>query len=103
MGRFPDEDDMGKEDRKRQVLRLLVESEFALPPAAIFRNAKLRGATFERRSVNNYLDELVEEGLVAIVDPEALEDGKIEQSETNRGYFMATEAGREAIDEFDDE
>ncbi len=101
MGRFPEDDNMGKEDRKRQVLRLLVDSGFALPPAAIFRNAKLRGATFERRSVNNYLDELVDEGLVAIVDPDALEEGKIEESESNRGYFMATDAGVEAIESFD--
>ncbi len=90
---FPDDDDMGKEDRKRQVLQLLAESGFALPPAAIFRNAKLRGATFERRSVNNYLDELVEEGLVAMVDPEALEEGRVEEADSNRGYFMATEEG----------
>ena len=49
---------MGKEERKRMVLGLLVESGLELPPAVIFDNLKRRGATFERRSVDNYLQEL---------------------------------------------
>lgn len=73
---------MGKEERKRQVLRLLVESGLSLPPAVIFYNAKKRGATFERRSVDNYLEELVEEGYV-------------EKEDTKKGYYVATEAGRD--------
>lgn len=71
---------MGKEERKRQVLGLLVESGLALPPAVIFYNSKRQGATFERRSVDNYLDELVESGFV-------------EKEDTKRGYYIATDRG----------
>ena len=77
---------MGKAERKRQVLGLLVESGLELPPAVIFHNLKRRGATFERRSVDNYLAELNEEGYVTKTD-----DAK--------GYYSATEAGRERFRE----
>jgi len=93
--------DVSKEDRVRQVLRVLVESGFALPPVAIFRNAKIRGATFERRSVNNYLDQLQEERKVKIVDPEELDNGRIVEVESKPGYYMATEEGVESIEEYD--
>lgn len=72
---------MGKEERKRMVLGLLVESGLELPPAVIFDNLKKRGATFERRSVDNYLAELREEGLV-------------ERTDESKGYNVATEKGR---------
>lgn len=90
--------DMGKEDRKEQVLRILAESGFALPPVVIFRNAKLRGAAFERRSVNNYLDELLEEGKVVRVDSKSLDRGDVVEVErSTSGYFMATEKGRDVL------
>lgn len=76
-----DEKSMGKEERKRMVLGLLVESGLELPPAVIFDNLKKRGATFERRSVDNYLSELREEGLV-------------ERTDESKGYNVATEKGR---------
>lgn len=77
-----DNDGMGKEERKRQVLSILVESGLDLPPAVIFHNCKKRGATFERRSVNNYLDELVESGYV-------------EKVPDTRGYYTATSDGQD--------
>lgn len=77
-----DSDPMGKEERKRQVLGLLVESGLALPPSVIFYNAKRRGATFERRSVDNYLDELQQEG-------------RVTKEDEKRGYYVATEKGRD--------
>jgi len=77
-----DNGSMGKEERKRQVLAVLVESGFDLPPAVIFHNCKQRGATFERRSVDNYLDELRESGYVEKV-PET------------QGYYRATSEGRD--------
>jgi len=77
-----DPSSMGKEERKRMVLGLLVESGLELPPAVIFDNLKKRGATFERRSVDNYLAELREEGLV-------------ERTDESKGYNVATEKGRE--------
>jgi len=91
---------MGKEDRKRRVLSLLVETNLALPPAVIFRNVKYRGADFERRSVNNYLSELADEGLVIKVDPKSLESGELQKvSMAKEGYFVATDAGVEFIEE----
>jgi len=74
--------DMGKEERKRQVLKLLVESGLDLPPAVIFHNCKKRGSTFERRSVDNYLGELVDEGYVERIDD-------------SKGYYRATPDGRD--------
>lgn len=76
-----DIDSMGKEERKRLVLGLLVETRLHLPPAVIFHNCKEQGATFERRSVDNYLSELRKEGLV-------------EKVPDTKGYHKATEKGR---------
>lgn len=91
---------MGKEDRKRRVLSLLVETDLALPPAVIFRNVKFRGADFERRSVNNYLGELAEEGLITKVDPKSLESGELEEVPmSDEGYFVATDRGSEYLSE----
>jgi Fe2+ or Zn2+ uptake regulation protein len=99
MNSWDNPDDMGKEDRKEMVLKLLAESGFALPPAAIFRNAKLQGATFERRSVNNYLEELAEEGLVKKIDANALNEGEIKEVDPGKsGYFIATEEGKSKIE-----
>jgi Fe2+ or Zn2+ uptake regulation protein len=73
---------MGKEERVRQVLGLLVEAELDLPPRVILHNCKQKGATFERRTVQRYLEELMEEGYVK----------KVEGTD---GYYRATEAGRD--------
>ena len=78
----PDESSsMGKEERVRQVLGLLVETELHLPPNVIFHNCKERGATFERRTVNRYLKELLKEGYV-------------ERVNSTDGFYKATEKGR---------
>lgn len=55
---------MAKEERKQQVLKLLGESGVALTPYVIFKNLKMRGATFERRTLTNYLNELLDEGRI---------------------------------------
>lgn len=82
--------DMGKEDRKRVVLEFLENSGVALPPAAVYRNIKIRGGTFEERSVKTYLRELAEEGKVLKVDPDALEEGRVVEVDlSDQGYFMA--------------
>jgi len=80
----PDGDNgsMGKEERVRRVLAVLVESGLDLPPAVIFHNCKRRGADFERRSVNNYLDELREAGYV-------------EKVADTKGYYRATSDGQD--------
>jgi len=90
---------MGKEDRKMQVLSVLVESELALPTIVIFRNAKFRGATFERNSTINYLSELYEDGLVTKVDPKKLEEREMKKIPTGQeGYYVATKAGHERLE-----
>lgn len=98
----PDGGGMGKEDRVMQVLEILANSECALPPVVIFRNAKIKGATFERRSVTNYLQELHGRGLVVKVDPESLENGNIVEIQLSEdGYYIATEEGREFLENED--
>jgi Fe2+ or Zn2+ uptake regulation protein len=93
-------EDMPKEDRKRKVLEILTDSGFALPKAAIYRNAKLRGATFARRSVDNYLEEMAQEGLVQKVDTEALDEGRLVEVDLSQaGYFIATDAGYELLND----
>lgn len=96
MNRADDNATVGKEDRKRRVLDVLIETSMALPSVVIFRNVKLQGATFERRSVNNYLRELVEEGYVRKVSPEALDRGELVDVETSeQGYYLATDRASE--------
>lgn len=73
---------MGKEERMRQVLGLLVETGLQMPPNVIFHNLKERGATFERRTVNRYLKEL-------------LERGHVERVDGTDGFYKATREGRE--------
>ena len=60
---------MGKEERKDLVLRILDESDLSLTPYVLFRNLKMRGATFERRTLGNYLTELLEEEKIEKVQP----------------------------------
>ena len=83
---------MGKDERKELVLPMLVESEMALAPKAIFRNLKIRGATFEERTTVTYLNELVDEGLVKRVSAKKLDKGEIVTAEKGEeGYYMATD------------
>jgi repressor of nif and glnA expression len=90
---------MGKEERMEMVLQLLHESELALPPGVIFRNLKSRGATFERRTLGNYLDELQDEGLVIKVDPDELEKGNIAEIDTDEtGYYILTTEGEDRLE-----
>jgi len=78
---------MGKEERKAQVLVLLDESDLALTPYVLFRNLKMRGATFERRTLGNYLGELTEEGRIEKLDV----DGD--------PLYQITDAGRDSLSE----
>jgi repressor of nif and glnA expression len=93
-----DEGSMTKEDRKQQVLDLLMETEMALPPAVLFRNLKLRGATFEYRSVKTYLAELTADGYVRKVSPKALHEGRLEEADSGEAYYIATDRASEFPD-----
>jgi Fe2+ or Zn2+ uptake regulation protein len=72
--------------RAKAVLNLLVGSGLALPPTPIYENLRLKGETFSKRTVHRKLGTLVDEGYV-----EKVLDGK--------GYYRATEAGRDLIED----
>ena len=92
-------DEMGKSDRKALVLQYLVHTRLALPTAVLYRNMRLRqNATFSESTLKNYLSELEEEGLIKRVDPEAMAERKVVEVDDGRGYWLATEAGREQTD-----
>jgi len=92
-------DEMGKSDRKALVLQYLVHTRLALPTAVLYRNMRLRqNATFSESTLKNYLSELEEEGLIKRVDPEAMAERKVVEVDNGRGYWLATEAGREQTD-----
>jgi len=93
-------EDMGVEDRRAVVLGLLEESGVAMRSTDIHRNCKLRGATFEHRSVKNYLTHWRERGQVLKVDPHALSDGEIvEIPSGERGHWIAASVARELAEE----
>jgi hypothetical protein len=89
-------DTVPKEERQQLVLNFMARHELALPPRAIFRNLRLQhNATFARRSLVNYLDELVDDGLLMRVQPEKLEDREIVAA-NGSGYYLITDAGYES-------
>jgi hypothetical protein len=94
------QDEMGKEDRKALVLQYLVHTRLALPTAVLYRNMRLRqNATFSESTLKNYLSELETEGLIKRVDPKAMTERNVVELENGRGYWMATEHGRENCDD----
>lgn len=95
---WSDGGDMGKEERKQIVLNFMAEYRFALPPKAIFRNLKLHeNITFSEDSVENYLVEFVEDGLVERVQKEALDAGEIQVAGEGdeRAWYLVTDRGVE--------
>ena len=93
---------MSKQDRKALVLQYLVHTDLALPPAVLFRNLRLwQNATFSEKTLNNYLHELEAGGLVTRIDPEAMVERERVELDNGRGYWVATDRGREqAADSF---
>jgi hypothetical protein len=91
--------DMGKEDRRRVVLDFMGEYPVALRPAEIYRNLRYhRRITFSKESVDNYIEEFVEEGLVLRVKPQSLEMGQIEEAPPDqRAYYIISEEGQEHL------
>jgi len=82
------------------VLGYLAHTGLALPPAVLYRNLRLwQNATFSERTLGNYLEELAADGLVMRIDPEAMADRKVEEVDGGRGYWLATDAGAEAVDD----
>jgi Fe2+ or Zn2+ uptake regulation protein len=95
--------DMAKEDRRRVVLQFLAEHRLALPPRSIFRNLRLHhNITFGYSTLDNYLDEFADEGLVRRVDPGSLENRELTdlpRGKQNRAYYIITEAGLDYLSE----
>lgn len=92
--------DVSKEDRKLKLLAFLVDTGLALPRAAIHRNlGHTNTATWSRSSTKNYLNELVDEGDVIKVDPEAYEVGRVNEATERPVYFMATDQGVERVED----
>lgn len=92
---------MGKEDRRQIVLQFMAEHGLALPPKAIFRNLRVhRRIPFGDATVDNYLEDFVEEGLVRRVDPKRMADFEVAdvKDEDRRAYYIITDEGREYID-----
>jgi|SRR6056297_1683494 len=84
---------MSKTERKMLVLKVLEESGAAMKTSSIFRNCKLRGATFSENSTKNYLKELNEQGKILRVSHDALELGAVaEADDDERGMYMAMTA-----------
>jgi DeoR/GlpR family transcriptional regulator of sugar metabolism len=89
---------MSKAARKDVLLEFLAEHDLALPPLAIHRNLILHERLIVSEStVQNYLDELQEEGLVERVNPHALGEREIEPATEDTGgraYYLVTDKGR---------
>lgn len=82
---------MGKEDRKRAILRFLHECDLMLPPKVLHKNMKRKGATFSETTVNRHLAELLDEGFV-------------EKPLESEGYYAISDKGRQYLagDEVED-
>lgn len=94
-----DGSDMTREDRRDFVLRFLAEHDLALPPKAIHRNLRHKhNATFGYSAMRNYLDDMVEDGLVTRIKPDELENREVtemERGRNQRAYYILTDKGRE--------
>jgi len=87
---------MAPEDRRQQVLEVLQQSGVAMKGVDVFRNCKLRGASFERRTTANYLTQLLDSGQVLKVDSDSLNDGNLVEVERGeRGHFIAASVADE--------
>jgi sporulation-control protein spo0M len=85
-----DTEDMGREERRERILSVLEDTGCAMKGVDIWRNAKLRGADFERRTAGDYLSQYVEEGEIVKVDSDALNDGELMRiDKSQRGHFIA--------------
>lgn len=97
----PEYSDVTKEDRRDQVLKFLEEHRLALPQRAIYRNLRLHyGITFGYSSVDNYLDEFVEEGLCRRVNPKKLDERKLVDMPSGKNqpaYYIITEDGIDKV------
>jgi hypothetical protein len=90
---------MAKEDRVELVRDFLAYHQLALPPRPIHRNLRLRhNATFGFSTCTNYLSLLVERGQLQRVEPAALEDRELIDTDPGDSYYFISPAGLKAAD-----
>lgn len=95
-------DSMTKQDRKLTVLHFLSDCGLALPQRVVYRNMRLHyGITFSFSSINNYLNEFVDDGLCRRVEPAALERRELVDTEPtkNAAYYLITTEGEDYLQE----
>jgi hypothetical protein len=94
-----DNANMPKPEAKETVLEFMAEYDTPMPVAVLFRGLRLRyNWTYTDETLLNYLGELVDEGRVQRVDPNALEQRSIEQADSDtRAYYLLTDDTRAQI------
>jgi hypothetical protein len=94
-----DNQSMPKPEAKETVLEFMAEYDTPMPVAVLFRGLRLRyNWTYTDETLLNYLGELVDEGRVQRVDPNALEQRSIEQADSDtRAYYLLTDDTRAQI------
>jgi hypothetical protein len=91
--------DMGKQDRVDLVRDFLAYHQLALPPRVIHRNLRLRhNATFSFSACNNYLSELVESGDIQRLEPAALENRELIETDPGDSYYFISPSRMKAAD-----
>jgi len=93
----PNSGNVPKEDRKRVVVEFLVQYPLALSRTVLYRNLRYKGATFGSTSLQNYLNELRDEGRVARIDAEEFAEGRLVKSDGEPAYWIATRDGAEWV------
>jgi len=88
-----------KSEAKREVLKFLYQTRAALPRKPLYRNLAYRGWDKSDGTLQNYLNELQEEGFVARVDANKFAEGVLKLSDDDPGYWVITSDGVSEIDE----
>ncbi|WP_254271114.1 hypothetical protein [Haloarcula marina] len=94
---------MPPEARREMVLEFVAQQDIPLPPLAIWAglNRHFR-VTFSYRTMQNILNDLVEDGDLFRVDTQKLREGEITpiegDSSSRRAYYFITDAGLERVE-----
>jgi hypothetical protein len=93
---------MPKSEAKRIVLEFMAQYDVPMPPTVLHRGLRLhKNFTYSDETLLNYLGELVEDGLVVRIDPQALHTRDIVPltDADTRGYYLITDDGRDFVAE----
>jgi len=86
-------DVISKAEAKKEVLEFLSETRVALPRKPLYRNLAYRGWPKSDASLQNYLTELRDDGLIERVDADQFADGLLKISDEDPGYWVITKEG----------